>query len=69
MYNIRGSNRSDFMLGCSVDSYAVAQKYLTSYQQRYPQWRYSIVITDYPGDMAGVTVDHVLEYMRTNKED
>ena len=52
MYNIKREGSDELLLGCSLHTTKEATKHLRSYQDSYPQWKFRIVETDDPGDMA-----------------
>lgn len=56
LYNIMREGRDDLLLGCSVILAETAMDYLKVYTARYPQFKFYIVLTDNPGDMAGYTL-------------
>lgn len=54
MYNIKRNGREDYLLGLSVLSPMEAMEWLLYYQVKYPEYHFTIVVTDYAGDMAGL---------------
>lgn len=64
MYNIKRNDRSDYMLGCSVQSHAEAELYCKRYKERYPAYAFWVVRTEYVGDMANVSLEEVKEQIR-----
>lgn len=57
MFNIKREGREDLLLGCSVPTEEECERWLKYYRQRYRQFTYYMVMTDYAGDMAGITID------------
>lgn len=61
MFNIKREGREDFLLGCSVTTEEECERWLTHYRDNYTQFTFYMVMTDFAGDMVGITIDHVLQ--------